>query len=71
MSNEDIVARLRLWSDNAKEQDATDVVIGLSHAADEIERLRNLYVKRTFDCAELAVAIQNLADKTREWEGER
>lgn len=40
MQSDDIVARLRLWSDNAKEQDATDVVIGLCQAADEIERLR-------------------------------
>ena len=38
--SEDIVAQLRLWSDNAKEQDATDVVVGLLAAADEIERLR-------------------------------
>lgn len=36
----DIVERLRFWSDQAKEQDATDVVIGLCQAADEIERLR-------------------------------
>lgn len=36
----DIVARLRIWSDNAKEQDATDIVVGLCEAADEIERLR-------------------------------
>ena len=38
---DDIVARLRLWSENAKEQDATDIVVGLCHAADEIERLRD------------------------------
>lgn len=37
---DDIVARLRIWSDNAKEQDATDIVVGLCEAADEIERLR-------------------------------
>lgn len=37
---DDIVARLRKWSDNAKEQDATDIVVGLCEAADEIERLR-------------------------------
>jgi len=37
---DDIVALLRLWSDNAKEQDATEVVVGLCEAADEIERLR-------------------------------
>ena len=37
---DDIVARLRLWSDNAKEQDATEIVVGLCQAADEIERLR-------------------------------
>lgn len=37
---DDIVARLRLWSDNAKEQDAIDIVVGLCAAADEIERLR-------------------------------
>ena len=40
MPIDDIVARLRFWSDQAKEQDATDVVIGLCQAADEIERLR-------------------------------
>ncbi len=39
---DDIVARLRFWSDNAKEQDATDVVVGLCEAADEIERLRGV-----------------------------
>ncbi len=38
--SDDIVARLRLWSDNAKEQDATEIVVGLCQAADEIERLR-------------------------------
>lgn len=37
---DDIVARLRLWSDTAKEQDAIDIVVGLCEAADEIERLR-------------------------------
>ena len=37
---DDIVARLRQWSDNAKEQNATEVVVGLSEAADEIERVR-------------------------------
>ena len=36
----DIVAQLRLWSEDAKQQNATDVVIGLCKAADEIERLR-------------------------------
>jgi len=36
---DDIVARLRQWSDNAKEQDAIDIVVGLCQAADEIERL--------------------------------
>lgn len=40
--SDDIVTQLRLWSDNAKEQDATDVVVGLCEAADEIERLRKL-----------------------------
>jgi len=38
--SDDIVARLRKWSDNAKEQDATEIVVGLCAAADEIERLR-------------------------------
>ena len=38
--NDDIVTRLRVWSDNAKEQDATEIVAGLCQAADEIERLR-------------------------------
>ena len=38
---DDIVAQLRLWSENAKEQNATDVVLGLCQAADEIERLRH------------------------------
>jgi hypothetical protein len=36
----DIVAQLRLWSEEAKQQNATDVVLGLCQAADEIERLR-------------------------------
>ena len=36
-----MVERLRLWSDNAKEQDVTEIVVGLCQAADEIERLRN------------------------------
>ncbi len=40
MPSDDIVAQLRLWSDNAKEQDANCVVVGLREAADEIERLR-------------------------------
>jgi len=44
---DDIVARLRLWSDNAKEQDATDIVVGLCAAADEIERLRAELVSTT------------------------
>ena len=35
-----IVERLRVWSDNAKEQDVTEIVVGLCQAADEIERLR-------------------------------
>ena len=39
--SDDIVTRLRAWSDNAKEQDATEIVVGLCQAADEIERLRN------------------------------
>ena len=38
--SDDIVTRLRAWSDNAKEQDATEIVVGLCQAADEIERLR-------------------------------
>ena len=37
---DDMVTRLRVWSDNAKEQDATEIVAGLRQAADEIERLR-------------------------------
>jgi hypothetical protein len=37
---DDIVARLRVWSGNAKEQDATEIVVGLCQAADEIELLR-------------------------------
>ena len=41
--SDDIVARLRLWSDNAKEQDAMDIVVGLCEAADEIERLHRDY----------------------------
>ena len=45
----DIVERLRLWSDNAKEQDATDIVVGLCEAADEIERLRNELAARCGD----------------------
>ena len=40
MQTNDIVVRLRLWSDNAKEQDADEIVVGLCKAADEIERLR-------------------------------
>lgn len=40
MPIDDIVAQLRIWSIEAKDQDATDVVVGLSQAADEIERLR-------------------------------
>ena len=39
--NDGIVERLRVWSDNAKEQDVTEIVVGLCQAADEIERLRN------------------------------
>jgi ribosomal protein L39E len=38
--SDDIVERLRVWSDNAKEQDANEIVVGLCQAADEIERLR-------------------------------
>ena len=38
--NDGIVERLRVWSDNAKEQDVTEIVVGLCQAADEIERLR-------------------------------
>ena len=38
--NAGIVERLRVWSDNAKEQDVTEIVVGLCQAADEIERLR-------------------------------
>lgn len=44
----DIVAQLRLWSEEAKQQNATDVVIGLCKAADEIERLR----RRIFELEE-------------------
>lgn len=40
MQTNDIVERLRVWSDNAKEQDASEIVDGLCKAADEIERLR-------------------------------
>lgn len=56
---DDIVARLRIWSDNAKEQDATDIVVGLCEAADEIERLRNLTDKWT------EVGIWNLQEIIR------
>ena len=38
--SDDIVARLRAWSENAKEQGVGVVVDGLQAAADEIERLR-------------------------------
>ena len=47
--SDDIVARLRIWSDNAKEQDATDIVVGLCEAADEIERLRKDIAARCGD----------------------
>jgi hypothetical protein len=40
MSSDDIVARLRAWSDNAKEQGVEEVVDGLRAAADEIDELR-------------------------------
>ena len=56
MSN-DIVAQLRLWSDNAKEQDAIDIVVGLCQAADEIERLRAERNQLRAECAELHTRI--------------
>jgi hypothetical protein len=40
MSTLDIVARLRAWSEGAREQSVQDVANGLAYAADEIERLR-------------------------------
>ena len=40
MSTPEIVARLRAWSDGAREQSVQDVANGLAYAADEIERLR-------------------------------
>ena len=57
--SDDIVARLRRWSDNAKEQDATDVVVGLCEAADEIERLRQLSGK--------AGQLREERDEARQW----
>lgn len=40
MSTPDIVARLRAWSNGAREQGVQDVANGLAFAADEIRRLR-------------------------------
>jgi len=38
--SDDIVTRLRIWSDGAHEQGVSDVAEGLTFAATEIERLR-------------------------------
>lgn len=46
----ELCSRLRLWADNAKEQDATEVAAGLREAAGEIEwladELLRLYAER-------------------------
>ena len=70
--SDDIVARLRLWSDNAKEQDATEIVVGLCAAADEIERLRSVveawmnYSSRAErDIAELRERISRMEVKAK------
>jgi hypothetical protein len=47
--SDDIVAQLRLWAEQAKEQDATDVVIGLCQAADMIESFRKDIAARCGD----------------------
>ena len=60
MSN-DIVARLRVWSDNAKEQDAPEIVVGLCQAADEIERLR----KERDDAQQLVNAAADVIERLR------
>jgi uncharacterized protein involved in exopolysaccharide biosynthesis len=68
--SDDIVERLRVWSDNAKEQDANEIVVGLCQAADEIERLRKerdeaepllneLWDRRT-DATEIRAEIERL-----------
>ena len=59
--NADIVTRLRVWSDNAKEQDATEIVVGLCQAADEIERLR----KERDDGRQLIGAAADVIERLR------
>ena len=58
---DDIVARLRVWSDNAKEQDASEIVVGLCQAADEIERLR----KERDDARQLIHAAADVIERLR------
>lgn len=41
----ELCRRLRLWADNAKEQDATEVTAGLREAAVEIEYLADELVR--------------------------
>jgi hypothetical protein len=70
--SEDIVARLRLWSDNAKEQDAMDVVVGLCAAADEIERLRAELVRtQKIACDNFARRATVNASKRARWFAEQ
>ena len=67
MQTNDIVVRLRLWSDNAKEQDATEIVVGLCKAADEIERLRaERDEARREVCMAEANHLPTMADPRRE-----
>ena len=65
--SDDIVERLRVWSDNAKEQNVTQIVVGLCQAADEIERLRKeceTYRTRYLKCLASTVWKPNTHWKT-------
>ena len=59
--SDDIVTRLRAWSDNAKEQDATEIVVGLCQAADVIDRLR----KERDDARQLINAAADVIERLR------
>ena len=66
----DIVLRLRFWSDQAKEQDVTDVVIGLCQAADEIERLRETVDGYRRDLFKKVAEVQQLRAELRTYTGD-
>ena len=56
----ELCSRLRLWADNAEEQDSTEVAAGLREAAGEIEWLADLTVRLYTERKKLRAEIERL-----------